>query len=59
MLVNTNGTTSFLTSFAILTSDSNLGTFTADYNSGSVRLRFTPLLTGTNVIKLKYTDILA
>lgn len=57
MLVNTNGTDAFLTSFAILTSDSNLGTFTADYNSGSARLRFTPLLTGTNTVKLKYTDI--
>ena len=58
MLVNTNGTNAFLTSFAILTSDSNLGTFTADFNSGSARLRFTPLLTGTNTVKLKFTDIL-
>ena len=58
MLVNTNGTNAFITSFAILTSDSNLGTFTADFNSGSARLRFTPLLTGTNTVKLKFTDIL-
>ena len=56
MLISTDSN-SFLTSYAIINSDSDLGTFTADYNSGFARLRFTPTISGTNAVKLVFTDI--
>ena len=57
MLLIGNGTNAYLTTYAIVNTDSNLGTFTADLNSGSARLIFTPTLSGSNVVKLKFTDI--
>ena len=56
MLISTDSN-AFLTSYAIINSDSDLGTFTADYNSGFARLRFTPTISGTNAVKLVFTDI--
>ena len=56
MLISTDSN-AFLTSYAIINSDSDLGTFTADYNSGFARLRFTPTISGTNALKLVFTDI--
>ena len=58
MLLIGNASNAYLTTYAIVNTDSNLGTFTADLNSGSARLRFTPTLSGSNVVKLKFTDIL-
>ena len=57
MLLIGNTTNAYLTTYAIVNTDSNLGTFTADLNSGSARLIFTPTLSGSNVVKLKFTDI--
>ena len=57
MLLIGNATNAYLTTYAIVNTDSDLGTFTADLNSGSARLKFTPTLAGTNTIKLMFTDI--
>ena len=57
MLLIGNTTNAYLTTYAVVNTDSNLGSFTADLNSGSARLKFTPTLAGTNVIKLMFTDI--
>ena len=57
MLLIGNTTNAYLTTYAVVNTDSNLGSFTADLNSGSARLKFTPTLAGTTIIKLMFTDI--
>lgn len=51
-----NGSASFLNEYGTLVSPSSLGTFDADYNTGNVRLLFTPA-TANTVLKISKTNI--
>jgi UDP-3-O-[3-hydroxymyristoyl] glucosamine N-acyltransferase len=56
LLVLHDGTTAYVTEYAQLYNNSLLGTFSADINSGNVRLRVTPT-TGTVVVTLTRTSL--
>jgi len=56
LLVLHDGTTAYVTEYAQLYNNSLLGTFSADINSGNVRLRVTPS-TGTVVVTLTRTSL--
>jgi hypothetical protein len=56
LLVLHDGTTAYVTEYAQLYNTSFLGTFSADINSGNVRLRVTPS-TGTVVVTLTRTSL--
>ena len=49
VLLTHNGTTVFMTQYNHVTSDSSLGEFDADINSGNVRLLVTPSLNNTTI----------
>lgn len=52
LLVVHDGTTAYITEYAIVRSNTNLGTFTADVNSNNVRLRVTMASATAATIKL-------
>ena len=54
ILVTHNGTTAYMTSYAMLSTDSDLGSFSTELVGGNVRLIFTPYTTATHAIQSKY-----